>query len=162
MYKIQKGRKRTGTLYRVSIYIVLDTTAARRIDVKSMPEKLVRLKDLLASFCRLMHLPLNTSPGDTNRSVIQQFQESNFGPLPIWEGKKWKNHNQDVSSKRHTQNYSGHTPWTIYWERSRYWWQFWIFCSILSAHAIWAWERIWRVIWPFELNPFGITMSSHA
>lgn len=43
---VQDTKREQGLgLYRESIYTVLDTAAARRIDVKSMPEKLVKLKD---------------------------------------------------------------------------------------------------------------------
>lgn len=36
---------------------------------------------------------------------------------------------------------------------------FWFVCT---AHAIWAWKGIYRVIWPFEFISLGIAMRPHV
>jgi len=71
---------------------------------------------------------------------------------------RWKNwsHQQDVSTKITVGNNQN-----LFRSGSRNWRWSWIFCSVHTAHAIWAWIGIYGVIWPFEFKSFRIAVRPH-
>lgn len=84
---------------------------------------------------------------------------------PCGKGKKWMNHEMqklesaagcvhiNTRRRKNHQNLSRSRSCNRRWS--------WIFCSVHTAHAIWAWKGIYWVIWPFEFKSFRIAVRPH-
>lgn len=114
-------------------------------------------------------------PGkESNWSVIIQIPEvaNPVRPSPQWRGKNERittvsNWSSCVLREQERLAAEVHAYYenknTTYWRahRSRYWGWSKIFSLVTPAHAIWAREWIYWVIWSFNLNTFWITMCSY-